>query len=296
MKIRGVYAIRHTASGRAYVGSAVDVQARWRGHCRSLGRGDHHSRHLQAAWDRFGPDGFALSVLEAVADKADLIAREQWWIDQLNASFLQAGFNAAPLAGSVLGIRHSAETKARWSADRKGQPQPWNARKHTAEQNAAHSAVMTGRPRKPYTPEARAKLSASKTGQLHSAETCAKLAKFWQTNRAAILSVASRAKMSAAARGNKHAAGNKNKLGYVTPAATRTLMSAKATGNQNARGFRHSDEARARMSAGQKARQARERAERSGSLLSGQAAAAASAAPRSHGPPSPAAPACRSSG
>lgn len=45
-----IYGIRHIASGRIYVGSAVRTNARWRHHRSQLQRGTHHSRYLQAAW------------------------------------------------------------------------------------------------------------------------------------------------------------------------------------------------------------------------------------------------------
>ena len=44
-----IYGIRHIASGRTYVGSAVRTNARWRHHRSQLQRGTHHSRYLQAA-------------------------------------------------------------------------------------------------------------------------------------------------------------------------------------------------------------------------------------------------------
>ena len=47
-----IYGIRHIASGRIYVGSAVRTNARWRQHRSQLQRGTHHSRYLQAAWSK----------------------------------------------------------------------------------------------------------------------------------------------------------------------------------------------------------------------------------------------------
>ena len=48
-----IYGIRHIASGRIYVGSAVRTNARWRQHRSQLQRGTHHSRYLQAAWSKY---------------------------------------------------------------------------------------------------------------------------------------------------------------------------------------------------------------------------------------------------
>ena len=51
-----IYGIRHIANGRIYVGSAVRTNARWRHHRSQLQRGTHHSRYLQAAWNKYGAD------------------------------------------------------------------------------------------------------------------------------------------------------------------------------------------------------------------------------------------------
>ena len=53
-----IYGIRHIASGRIYVGSAVRTNARWRQHRSQLQRGTHHSRYLQAAWSKYGAEPY----------------------------------------------------------------------------------------------------------------------------------------------------------------------------------------------------------------------------------------------
>lgn len=80
--------------------------------------------------------------------KADLLTREQVWIDELNATFRLVGYNSCAVAGSPLGLIRSAETRA------------------------LLSAVLTGR-RLP--PETCARMSASRIGTTRSPETRAKL-------------------------------------------------------------------------------------------------------------------------
>jgi len=58
------------------VGSAVRTNARWRQHRSQLQRGTHHSRYLQAAWSKYGAEGFEFVVLEIVPTPDELLVRE----------------------------------------------------------------------------------------------------------------------------------------------------------------------------------------------------------------------------
>lgn len=102
----GIYQITHIASGRRYIGSAVDIASRWRVHRCELGKGYHHSPKLQNAWNKYGPAAFRFEVLERV-EASLLIEREQAWIDEVRPQF-----NCRPVAGSQLGFRHSEESRA----------------------------------------------------------------------------------------------------------------------------------------------------------------------------------------
>ena len=71
-----IYGIRHIASGRIYVGSAVRTNARWRHHRSQLQRGTHHSRYLQAAWNKYGAEAFEFVVLEKKKSQEPLMGYE----------------------------------------------------------------------------------------------------------------------------------------------------------------------------------------------------------------------------
>src|SRR5687768_12784577 len=62
----GVYQIRCKPTGKIYIGSAVDLRARWEHHRGRLRRGDHRNRYLQNAWVKYGEVNFEFSVLEFV--------------------------------------------------------------------------------------------------------------------------------------------------------------------------------------------------------------------------------------
>lgn len=179
----GVYQIEHTASGKKYVGSAVRLKRRLSKHKTDLRGGYHHSQKLQRAWAKYGESAFVFSTIELVADETELLAREQHWIDTLQA--VTQGFNICPLAGNchgrtlspehkaklaasltgrkrpttdhenLAGVARSAETRARISAAKKGVPLSAEAlaerktRRCSPESNAKRSTTQTGRARDP---------------------------------------------------------------------------------------------------------------------------------------------------
>lgn len=88
----GVYKIVCVPTGKYYVGSSVCVKRRWRVHRRLLRMGEHHSRYLQRAWNKYGEGAFEF-VLAIRADRSKLLATEQRSLDaaysrgvQLNGS------------------------------------------------------------------------------------------------------------------------------------------------------------------------------------------------------------------
>lgn len=172
-KVSGIYAIVNLTNGRMYVGSAVDIEQRWAVHRHSLRENKHHSRHLQRAWDKHGPDAFTFNIL-VLCEKTDLIAREQEHIDRLKPAY-----NSAPKAGNCLGVRWSDEARARHSVVQKANP-TFKGRKHSPETLAKMRESQTGRqsPTKGKTrdPEAIAKTAAAHRGQKRSEETRAKIA------------------------------------------------------------------------------------------------------------------------
>jgi len=116
----GIYAIEHIASGRRYIGSAVELHKRFREHRTTLRRGKHYNAYLQRAWKKYGESAFRFTVIERVPDLKKLISREQYWIDKTKAHRIQYGFNATPKAGSQLGYRHTAETRRKLSSIHSG--------------------------------------------------------------------------------------------------------------------------------------------------------------------------------
>lgn len=111
MKIKarnpGVYTITCFSTGKIYVGGSVDVDARMQSHRKSLRRGEHHNRHLQASWCKYGEGSFEFEQ-RVWCEEASVLFEEQKLMDALKPEF-----NLAPLAGSCRGVKWSDEAVAK---------------------------------------------------------------------------------------------------------------------------------------------------------------------------------------
>ena len=168
----GIYLIACVISGKAYIGSTQNIQARWSNHLSLLRRGKHHSIHLQRAWDKYGDANFSFIILE-LAPVSALLEREQAWMDSISPAY-----NIARVAGRQTGVKLSEETRQKMSAARIGKTP-------SDETRAKMAAWQIGRTR---TEETRRRMSQSKRdsgsgkgrpawnkGKMHSEETRQKM-------------------------------------------------------------------------------------------------------------------------
>jgi group I intron endonuclease len=159
--VSGIYRIEGP-NGKFYVGSAKRISRRWIEHKRDLRKGDHANPKLQCAWNKHGESAFRLVTLELVESLDDLLNREQFWIDTLDA--VNCGYNVLQIAGSNLGMKMTEETKRKMSAVHTG-------RKHgpmSEEQKAYFSELYKG---KKLSEETRRRMSAARKGGVVSDET-----------------------------------------------------------------------------------------------------------------------------
>ena len=108
--MNGIYKITNLPTGRFYIGSAVNVERRWKRHASDLNAQRHHNSKLQRAWNKYGQAAFTFELLEEVSDLAILLEREQHYMDTLKPFY-----NINPKAGSGLGYRHTDESRAKMS-------------------------------------------------------------------------------------------------------------------------------------------------------------------------------------
>lgn len=104
----GVYEIVNTVNGKRYVGSSVDIEARWSAHRHRLRSGRHHSKHLQRAWNKHGESAFVFSIIQECG-KPELLGIEQQHIDS------QSEYNIMPIAGRNTGYKHTDEAREKMS-------------------------------------------------------------------------------------------------------------------------------------------------------------------------------------
>lgn len=187
--LSGIYTITHIQSGKVYVGSSVNIARRWKQHKSDLNLGRHKSPKLQAAWSKYGADGFRFDVVELVSDGGRLIECEQAWIDRMQT--ILRGYNFLPATASRLGTTHTPETREKMAAARRrriSQPcseetkrkisETQKGRKkqpHSAEYRARMSELMKGRKLPPQSEEQRARNAARLRGTKLSDETRAKM-------------------------------------------------------------------------------------------------------------------------
>lgn len=209
-KRSGIYRI-DLGNGNFYIGSAVDIAKREYRHRSDLKHEVHGNIRMQRCWDKNGV--FEFTVLEECV-KDDLIVREQFYLDQHCDN--PKNVNLVSTAGSCLGYKHSAESRANMSAGMMGHVVSDKARANmsgrvwSAESRAKSSASHKGVPK---SAEHRAKISAALRGKKPSDETRAKMskpksaehrAKISAGGKGKILSAEHRAKISTALVGRKH--------------------------------------------------------------------------------------------
>lgn len=180
----GIYKIEHVASGKLYVGSAAHIGRRWAVHVRMLRAKTHHSIKMQRAWNKYGAEAFAFSILENVEDPSKLLEVEQIWLDRTKAA--SRGYNMTPTAGSLYGFRQTDATKEKMSKAHVGLVRSEQHRRNLSIVNTGKKMseearqkmrdAKLGKKRSPHSPETRAKMSAKALGRTFSKETLAKMA------------------------------------------------------------------------------------------------------------------------
>ncbi len=210
----GIYAISMIGKrDRYYIGSAVNFRKRWAIHRHHLREGTHHSDPLQNAWNKYGAAAFEFAILECVMYRSDLISREQAWIDRFCPYY-----NVAPVAGSSLGRKHSAASRARISASKRGTKYSQAARANMAKARIGNKNTLGHK----LTSEHRAKISKAMMEKDH-----------WKAAQAA--AAAARRARTHCKRGHKLSGQNL----YVHANGSRECMECKKIHKRNYRERQH---------------------------------------------------------
>lgn len=171
----GVYQITCSANGAQYVGSSIDVHRRVVQHISCLSSGKHSNKRLQRTWDKYGRDQFAVFLLEEVSSEADLISREQYWLDSAKERRGALLMNLSPSAQNTLGYKFARETVDKIAAKLRGYKHDEAFRqkcrermlrfRHTEESRKKISQANMGHAVRPISEETRRKISVASRGR-----------------------------------------------------------------------------------------------------------------------------------
>lgn len=202
-RLIGIYAIRHVASGKTYIGSSSNIASRWRQHKSGLNLKKHGNPKLQLAWNKYGASAFEFVVLEVIFDESELLLAEQRAFDAHKPEFNicrqpernRAGVMHTPQAIQRMSEAHKGKTISQ--EHREKLAAAFKGRQFSQETRRKISESKRGKKRPPPTEQARANLSAGAKGKVLSKETREKLSK---KHKGKVMSPESRLKMSASQR------------------------------------------------------------------------------------------------
>ena len=105
-----IYKITNKINEKFYIGSAVDYNRRKKQHIWNF-LNNKNSPVLQKSFNKHGESCFVFEIVEIVKEKNSLLAREQFYLDNLKSWDPNIGYNICKIAGSWLGNQHTEETK-----------------------------------------------------------------------------------------------------------------------------------------------------------------------------------------
>jgi len=170
--LAGVYAIICNESHTIYIGSSSDLGNRMTDHIM-----ESSNAHLRRAMNKYGLESFTFIVIEFVEmypdlsqeeNKANLIAREQFYLDLLFTLPSQFRYNNLSVAGSSQGYKHTEESKNKIGEAARGRVMSAEDRVRMSEERTGENHPMFG---KKHTEEAKARIRGALTGRTLSAET-----------------------------------------------------------------------------------------------------------------------------
>jgi group I intron endonuclease len=104
-----IYMIVNLMNNKRYIGQSTKLSLRWTKHRYMLNANIHPSKHLQAAWNKYGEKAFRFEILESNILLENLIEREKFYINLFKSNKREFGYNIRIASGSNAGIKYSSE-------------------------------------------------------------------------------------------------------------------------------------------------------------------------------------------
>lgn len=129
-----IYKITNRLDGKVYIGQTVNTDNRWKAHKSYAKNKTKCKQVIHQAIAKYGIENFEFEVLACSLDKDSANDAEVQIIKQYNSRDKKNGYNIAVGGGfSMLGLKHSDETKARIGAASRGIKPSNEARKKRSE-------------------------------------------------------------------------------------------------------------------------------------------------------------------
>jgi len=98
-KKSGIYKITNIVNNKFYIGSAVNIERRFKLHSYMLRYNKHYNKKLQNSFNKYGKDNFKIEVV-SICPPEYCTKLEQWFINTQKPEF-----NLSPTANSTLGCK-----------------------------------------------------------------------------------------------------------------------------------------------------------------------------------------------
>ena len=82
----GIYCITNIITLDNYIGSSKHIYFRLREHLSKLRKNKHHSKHLQASFNKYGEESFLSGIID-ICTEDKLIEKEEFWISVIKPTY-----------------------------------------------------------------------------------------------------------------------------------------------------------------------------------------------------------------
>lgn len=144
-KLAGVYEIINTINNKVYVGSSINIEKRLKAHFDSLQNNTHFNSHLQNAFNLYGKNAFTSKILEIVEDISELRAREEYYIQTINSTDPNTGYNILNYANFGLAVHNSERVRRKISEACSGEKNGMYGKHHTEKSKQKMSQSKLGK-------------------------------------------------------------------------------------------------------------------------------------------------------